>query len=82
MHDYDTGLDLNSFKVLADFAVDGVAAGKDLAGRFRAKGGGVWELKLASPLGELKKGTITVSVKDKQGNVTRVERTFSVGRAP
>src|SRR5262249_11367034 len=34
MHDYDTGLDMNSFEVTADFALDGVAAGQNLASKF------------------------------------------------
>ena len=37
---------------------------------------------LAQPLKDLRRGKVTVSVKDKQGNVSRIERTFSVmGRA-
>jgi hypothetical protein len=80
MHDYYSGLDLKSFNVVADFAVDGVPAGADLAGRFRPRGQGVWELCLKKPLTELKRGTLTVSVKDRQGNVSKVVRTFRVGR--
>jgi hypothetical protein len=79
MYDYGTGLDLDSFHVVADFAVDGVPAGQDLASRFRPKTQGVWELKLATPLTALAKGKVTVSVKDRQGNVSRIERTLSVG---
>jgi hypothetical protein len=41
----------------------------------------VWELKLDSPVEEMPAGTLMVSVKDKQGHVTRVERAFSVGAA-
>ena len=37
MHDYGTGLDLSSFEVVADFAVDGVPAGENLAAKFKAK---------------------------------------------
>ena len=79
MHDYDSGLDLDSFRVMADFAVDGVAAGQNLAAKFQPKSSGVWELKLAKPIERLAKGKIEVSIKDRQGNVTRIERTFSVG---
>ena len=79
MHDYGTGLDAASFEVVASFAVNGVAAGQNLAPKFTALGGGVHELKFAAPLtGANQK--LTVSVKDKQGNVTRVERTFFVGK--
>jgi mono/diheme cytochrome c family protein len=80
MHDYYTGLDLNSFTVTADFALDGVAAGTNLAAKFQQKAQGVWELRLKTPLTELPRGRLTVSVKDRQGNVARLERTFSVGR--
>jgi hypothetical protein len=80
MHDYFSGLDVDSFRVSADFAFDGTAAGEDLAGKFRLVSQGVWELKLSRPLTSLAKGKINVSVKDRQGNVARVERTFSVGK--
>ena len=58
--------------------LDGVPAGTDLSGRFRPMSMGVWEMRLKTPLRELKKGTITVSVKDRQGNVSKIVRTFSV----
>src|SRR5262249_24450150 len=78
MHDYYTGLDMDSFRVVADFALDGVADGQNLASKFKAKTSGVWELTLSRPLREMPKGKLTVSVKDRQGNVSRIERTFSV----
>jgi hypothetical protein len=82
MHDYYTGLDMDSFQVVADFALDGVPAGQDLAPKFKGKTPGVWELALTKPLTELPKGKLTVSVKDRQGNLTRIERTFVVGTVP
>jgi hypothetical protein len=78
MHDYYTGLDMDSFTVAADFAVDGTPAGTTLASKFKPKTQGVWELKLAKPITELAKGKLTVSVKDRAGNISRSERTFSV----
>jgi hypothetical protein len=81
MHDYYSGLELDSFTVTADFPLDGAAAGEGVARRFKAKGDGVWELRLARPITELPKGKLTVAVKDRQGNTTRIERTFSVGGA-
>ncbi|MFO0966187.1 MAG: hypothetical protein U0793_11470 [Gemmataceae bacterium] len=81
MHDYYTGLDMDTFQVVADFAVDGAAAGENLAPRFKAKSPGVWEWTLTAPLTELAKGKLRVSVCDRQGNVTRIERTFTVGKA-
>jgi hypothetical protein len=80
MHDYSTGLDLDSFSVVADFAIDGVPAGENLAKNFRPLPDFRWQLTLAQPIASLPKGKLTVSVKDKQGNVTRIERTFSVGK--
>jgi hypothetical protein len=83
MHDYDTGLDMKSFHVTADFAIDGTAKDTDLATKFKQKSQGVWELKLAKPIKELPRGKLTVSVKDRQGNISKIERTFSVStRAP
>ena len=82
MHDYDTGLDMDSFQVVADFPLDGMDAGQNLASKFKAKTQGVWELTLAKPLAELPKGKLTVSVKDRQGNITRIERTFAVVAMP
>jgi hypothetical protein len=78
MHDYDSGLDLGSFQVVADFALDGIPAGQNLASRFKPKTPGVWELQLAKPLTALPKATLNVSVKDKQGNTSRIERAFFV----
>ena len=37
MHDYDTGLDMDSFQVTADFPLDGVAAGENLATEVQAE---------------------------------------------
>ena len=82
MHDAYTGIDPDSFTVTADFAVDGVAPGHDLAGKFKPGSQGVKELTLATPITEVPKGKLTVSVKDRQGNVARVERTISVGPVP
>jgi hypothetical protein len=78
MYDYDTGLDMANFSVTADFAADGVPAGEELAGRFKALPDGRWELTLAQRIKELPRGKLKVAVKDRQGNVTRIERTFSV----
>jgi hypothetical protein len=78
MHDYGTGLDVDSFQVVADFSIGSIEKGTNLASGFKAAAPGVWELKLSQPVTDLPRGTLTVSVKDRQGNVSRVERTFSV----
>jgi hypothetical protein len=78
MHDYDTGLDMKTFRVTADFAIDGAKAGDDLASKFKTLGQGVWEYRLATPTTKLDRGVITVSVRDRQGNETRIIRTLKI----
>jgi len=78
MYDYGTGLDLDSFTVVADFPIDGMPAGANLAGRFKALPDYRWELRLDRPITDLLRGQLTISVKDRQGNISRIERTFSV----
>ena len=84
MCDRDSGLDMDSFQVTADFPVDGVEPGQNLVAKlkFQALKENRWELQLAKPVRELATGKLTVAVKDKQGNVTRIERTISVGPPP
>jgi Hydrazine synthase alpha subunit middle domain len=79
MHDYGSRIDVGSLRVVADVAVNGVDAGENLADKFKPTSQGVWELRLAQPVTTLAHGKLTVSVADKQGNVTRIQRTFSVG---
>jgi hypothetical protein len=64
--------------VTADFSLDDVPAGENLARNFQAKGDGVWELRLAAPVAPLARGKLTIAIKDRQGNTNRIERTFSV----
>jgi hypothetical protein len=78
-YDYGSGLDASSLSVTADFEVDGAPAGTNLAPRFQPRTDGVYELKLAKPISNLPRGVVTVLVKDRASNETRVERTFSVG---
>jgi hypothetical protein len=71
MWDYYSGIDPESFRVTVDVDVEGQKAGENLAPRFRPISTGVYELKLATP-----PGRITVSVKDRQGNLSRIDRTI------
>jgi hypothetical protein len=80
MYDCLSGLDKSSFHVEADFEIEGRPAGKELADLFRDKGDGVHELRLRKPITKLPKGTLTVSVKDCQGNVSVIKRRISVER--
>jgi hypothetical protein len=76
--DLGSGIDAKSFSVSADFAIDGAPAGQNLANKFQSIGQGIWEYLIQQPLGKLPHGTLTVSIADRQGNVTRLERTFRV----
>jgi hypothetical protein len=80
MHDYYSGLDEATFRVTANFEMDGLPAGENLAPRFERKSQGVWELKLRRPVEKLAEGRLIVSVNDRQGNVHRAERTISVAK--
>ena len=48
------------------------------AKRFKALPDNRWELQLTRPIADLPRGMLVVAVKDKQGNVSRIERTLSV----
>ena len=78
IHDCYTGLDNASLEVIADFAVDDIAAGENLASHLKQTSPGVWELKMNKPIRSLAKATLIVSAKDNAGNTTRIERTFSI----
>ena len=76
-YDYG-GLDEKSLHVVADFELAGQSAGVNLAPQLAAAGDGIWEWKLPQPLTSLARGTLTVTVRDQQGNETKISRTFSV----
>lgn len=78
MTDAYTGIDPETLTVTADFAIDGIAPGTNLAARFEPLPGSRWQLKLARPISDLKHGTLTVSVKDRQGNIRCTKRQFQV----
>jgi hypothetical protein len=78
MHDYGSGIAVDSLSVVADFRLADRPAGKNLAALFRKKSKGVLELRLPEKLRSLKQGRIIVTVADKQGNLTKIDRVFSV----
>jgi hypothetical protein len=78
MHDYGSGLDMATFKVTANFPVNGVKAGENLAPRFKDMGAGIWELRLTDAPATLTSAQVLVEVRDRQGNTARVERVFSL----
>ncbi len=78
MYDY-TALDETSLQVVANVPINGIPAGQNLAPRFQPQSPGVLEFKLTAPL-SVPAGSITVSVRDRQGNLARIERSFSAGQ--
>lgn len=78
MHDYDSGLDADSFSVVADFKIDDFEPGTELAPHFKGLSDGVVSLKFGSEIRNLKHGRIIVSIRDRQGNLTRIERRLYV----
>jgi len=75
MFDYNAGLDLDSFEVVADFTVGNTPAGENLASQFKPLPDHRWELPLKAPIRE---GVINVTIQDKQGNQSQVKRRFRV----
>jgi len=80
MHDAYTGLDAESLQVTADVPLAGAGPGENLASRFKRTSPGVWEWKLDQPLENLTAAKLDVSVKDKQGNTSRIVRVFSIAK--
>lgn len=78
MHDYDSGLNLESFSVKADFAIDDAKPGTELAERFEEVSRGVISLRLQKPIQKLERGRLVISIRDNQGNTSRIERDLSV----
>jgi len=67
-----------TFKVTADFEINDVKAGVNLAPKFKSIAEGIWELRLANPPASLPRGKLQVEVRDRQGNTARIERVFSL----
>ncbi len=76
--DAHSGIDPASVSVTASFAVAGRAPGAELADLARGVADGVFSVALDPPLAGGAAGTVSVRVRDRQGNETRVERRFAV----
>jgi hypothetical protein len=77
--DYGSGLDERTLSVTADFAIDDIATGQNLASKLRSTGQGIWEYRLERSITSLPRGMLTITVADRQGNVARIERTIRIG---
>lgn len=78
MHDYDSGLDMASLEVRASIPMQGRRAGENLANLFQPGRTGTWRLALDQPIERLAEGSLSVQVRDRAGNVTRIDRVFSI----
>jgi hypothetical protein len=76
--DYYSGLDVNSLSVKTNFQINGRAPGTELASFFEQTGDHIWTMQVHPAITELRGGEITVSIKDKQGNTTKLVRHFGL----
>jgi hypothetical protein len=75
--DYGSGLDVGSVRVTADVELAGILPGKSL-GELHVLGSETYAIKFPRPIDRLKQAKLTVAVCDKQGNETKIVRSFSV----
>lgn len=78
MADANSGVDLASLSVKADFEIDGRAAGTELGDLTTAVGDGIVQISVNPPLTSAVNKHITARVRDLQGNENRVVQAFSV----
>jgi hypothetical protein len=77
-----TGIAPGSLSIKADIAINGRAAGQELADLAQASGEGIYTIALTPPLSGVALAHLRVQVADRQGNVTRVNQKFSVASPP
>jgi hypothetical protein len=70
---------MSSFEVTANFEIDSAPADDNLADRFKQTSDSIWEYTIKSPIKEMPDGEMTFSIRDCQGNATRIVRSFNVG---
>mgnify|MGYP000664833258 CR=1 FL=1 len=81
-----TGIDFDSLSIIADFTVLNRQPGEELADLLSQVSDGVYSITLNNPLSNVLpgglKGHISASIRDQQGNITRINRTFTVSGEP
>jgi hypothetical protein len=77
MADAGSGIDLETFSVTADIPVGGRTPGEELAD-LAEEADGVHTIRLEEPIAASDRANLFVEVADRQGNITRVQRTFRV----
>jgi hypothetical protein len=76
--DANSGLEPGSLSITADIPIAGRAAGVELADLALPVADGIWEIPLSPPLQQLANRHVFASIRDQQGNITRIARAFSV----
>ncbi|MCB1032381.1 MAG: hypothetical protein KDD47_00925, partial [Acidobacteria bacterium] len=79
--DANSGVDLASLSVRADFPVAGRSPLTELADLAMEVGDGVYEIAVGTPPGPLVDAHVFLEVADHQGNVTRIDRELSTASA-
>lgn len=77
--DANSGLDLATLSVTADFPVEGRPAGSELADLVIVEAPGVFLLPLSEPVVAAVDAHVYVEIADQQGNISRVDRRFVTG---
>jgi len=76
--DANSGINAASLSVTSDQVVNGRPAGAELASLALPASDGIWTITLSTPIAQVTNAHVRVSIRDVQGNVTRVDREFSV----
>ena len=79
--DANSGVASETLTISATVPLAGRAAGAPLADLAQLVGDGLYTLALEPPITSLTAAHLLVTVRDKQGNITRVDRKFSVAAA-
>ncbi len=77
--DADSGISAASLSIKTDLEIEGRAPWSELADLAATDGNGIYFLPLSTPLSMVSEGHLDVSVADNQGNMTRIQRRFSLG---
>lgn len=68
-----------TLSITSTLTINGRAPGAQLADLAVPVGDGIFQIALTTPITNVQNARMVASVKDGQGNITRVDRTFSIG---
>ncbi|MEO6065746.1 MAG: hypothetical protein ABIP49_08230 [Lysobacterales bacterium] len=76
--DANSGINLASLSVTSDRIINGRPPGSELSDLAQPSGDGMFAITLSTPFAQVTNAHVRASVRDNQGNVTRIDRAFSV----